>query len=945
VLAGATPAPDHPSARAEAERLVAEGRKARGQGTPEQLRAAIALWEASLPHWRAASDPRAEAEALRLIGSDLDDLGDDDLGRERLLRARALSVEAGDVRGEAEALDLLAYLESSTGRLDEAIAWSDLALERWPMAGHPEGEGVAWANRGTFHLGRGEYAEAYDAFQAALEQFAIAGVPRRAGIVYSHLGLLHDQQGDYQRAIEAHLQALRLAREAGAPNAMSLTAIGLLHHRLGEPDRALASYREALPLYDTGGARALRGLAIVRHDMGFAFAALGELQSAEESYLLALRGFQELGIASREAQTLHNLGAVLARAGREEEAEEAVGAALEVSRAAGDRRGEAYALHVSGLVSAAAGHPAPAADALRQALDAMRALGDRAGEAATLVALAEAQRDLGRLDEAVSLVDQALALRERLREGLSGLDLRATYVASYLSSYRLAVDLRIAQHERRPGEGHDRGAFEMSERGRARSLLEALPEAALAGARDADPTLVERERDLLREIHAAERRPVDPHRRGAPDEPAALARHFGEYRLLQAQAREKTPRHADWSQPRPIGLAETQALLDDDTALLEYALGEARSHLFVVTRTSLRHVELPEGARIEAAARRAHERLSARNRRALERPTAQALAELARLVLPRDAPELAGKRLLVVADGALQYVPFAALPAPRPGAGALDVGAPPLVSGHEVVHLPSASVLSVLRREQPGRSLATHRLAVIADPVFAADDPRVPASAMATRGAESDRRFQRLRFARQEAEAIAALVPEQDRLLALDFQADRAHLLAPGIAQYRWLHIATHGTVDDRHPDLSGLVLSLVDEAGRPREGLLRAHEIHRLRLGADLVVLSACETALGREVRGEGLYGLARGFLYAGAPRVVASLWSVRDEATAQLMSRFYAAMIKDGLPPSAALRRAQISLQAEPRWASPFYWAGFVLQGDWQAAGAGSVDVAPTH
>jgi CHAT domain-containing protein len=127
-------------------------------------------------------------------------------------------------------------------------------------------------------------------------------------------------------------------------------------------------------------------------------------------------------------------------------------------------------------------------------------------------------------------------------------------------------------------------------------------------------------------------------------------------------------------------------------------------------------------------------------------------------------------------------------------------------------------------------------------------------------------------------------------------------------------------------------VLSLVDEAGRPREGLLRAHEIHRLRLGADLVVLSACETALGREVRGEGLYGLARGFLYAGASRVVASLWSVRDEATAQLMSRFYAAMIREGLTPSAALRRAQASLQAEPRWASPYYWAGFVLQGDWR-------------
>lgn len=775
----------------------------------------------------------------------------------------------------------------------------------------------------------------------ALELFASVDAPRRASNVYAYLGLLHDQRGDYQRAIDAHLEALRLAREAGSPNASAVTAIGLLYHRLGEPERALASYREALPLFAASGVRGARGLAIARHDMGYAYAALGELESAEESYLQALRGFQQLKLATREVQTLHNLGAVLARAGREDEAAEAIAAALQVSREARDGRGEAYALHVSGVASAAAGRPGPAAEALRAALERMRALGDRAGEAATLEALAGAQRDLGRLEDAIVLVDQALALRERLRGGLAGLDLRATYVASYLTSYRMAVDLRLALHERRPGEGHDRAAFEASERGRARSLLEALP----AAAPDADPVLLARERELLRQIHAAERRPLDPHRRSGPGDPEELAGLFGEYRLVQAQVREKAPRHAAWSQPRPIGLAETQALLDDDTALLEYALGDERSHLFVVTRDGLRHFTLRGRADIEAAARRAHERLSARNRRALERPTAQALAELSRMVLAPAAPEIAGKRLLVVADGALQYVPFAALPAPRPGSHAIDVGAPPLVVGHEVVHLPSASVLAILRREHAGRRPALRQLAVIADPVFAADDPRVPASSAATRGLEGDRRFQRLRFARREAEAIAALVPEQERLLALDFQADRARVLAPEIAQYRWLHFATHGTVDDRHPDLSGLVLSLVDESGRPREGLLRAHEIHRLRLGADLVVLSACETALGREVRGEGLYGLARGFLYAGAPRVVASLWSVRDEATAQLMSRFYAAMIRDGLTPSAALRRAQASLQAEPRWASPYYWAGFVLQGDWQEPAGPAPAVAPAH
>jgi CHAT domain-containing protein/Tfp pilus assembly protein PilF len=916
---------------------VEAGRKARGQATPDELRAAIALWDQALPHWRAAAEPVREAETLRLIGSDLDDLGEKDEARARILRARELSAAAQDVRGEAEALDLLAFVESSIGNYEQALAWSDEALVRWPAAGEPEGEGVAWSNRGTLHLALGEHAEAFDAFQVALERFAEARAPRRASIVYAYLGLLHDQRGDYQRAIEAHLEALRLARESGAPNASALTAIGLLYHRLGEPERALASYREALPLFQAAGARGARGLAITRHDMGYAFAELGELGSAEQSYLEALRAFQDLHVPSREAQTLHNLGSVLAREGREDEAEEAIASALEVSRAAQDRRGEAYALHAAGVAAAATGHPADAARSLTAGLAQMRALGDRAGEAATLEALAGATRDLGRPEEALGLVEQALALRERLRSGLSGLDLRATYVASHLSAYRMAVDLRMQLEERQPGQGHDREAFEASERGRARSLLEALREGGLEAAPDADPVLLAREHELQREINAAERRPLDPHRRPRPEDAEELARLFGEYQLVQAQEREKTPRHADWVQPRPVALAEAQALLDDDTVLLEYALGDARSHLFVVSRSGLRHYALPDRATIEAAARRAHERLSARNRRALERPTAQSLAELSRLVLSPAAADLPHKRLLVVADGALQYVPFAALTAPSPS-GTVEVGAPPLVDGHEVVHLPSASVLAVLRRDQAGRRTPAKRLAVIADPVFAADDPRVPVAMAAnpTRGVEGGQRFQRLRFARQEAEAIASLVPEPDRLLALDFQADRAHALAPEIAQYRWLHFATHGTVDDRHPDLSGLVLSLVDEAGRPRDGLLRAGEICRLRLSADLVVLSACDTALGREVRGEGLYGLARGFLYAGAPRVIASLWSVRDEATAQLMSRFYAAMIQDGLGASAALRRAQASLRAEPRWASPYYWAGFVLQGDWQESAA---------
>lgn len=167
---------------------------------------------------------------------------------------------------------------------------------------------------------------------------------------------------------------------------------------------------------------------------------------------------------------------------------------------------------------------------------------------------------------------------------------------------------------------------------------------------------------------------------------------------------------------------------------------------------------------------------------------------------------------------------------------------------------------------------------------------------------------------------------------ALDFNANRVTATSSDLGQYRIVHFATHGLLNSEHPELSGIVLSLVDEQGRPQDGFLRLREIYNLNLPAELVVLSACRTGLGKEIKGEGLVGLTRGFMYAGAARVVASLWKVQDDATAELMKRFYLGMLKDGMRPAAALRSAQVEMWKQKRWRSPYYWAAFVLQGEWK-------------
>jgi CHAT domain-containing protein len=311
---------------------------------------------------------------------------------------------------------------------------------------------------------------------------------------------------------------------------------------------------------------------------------------------------------------------------------------------------------------------------------------------------------------------------------------------------------------------------------------------------------------------------------------------------------------------------------------------------------------------------------------------------LSRMVLGPAAAALTARRLLIVADGALHYVPFAALPDP-------DGSGQPLLARHEIVTAPSAAVVALLRRETAGRPPASKTMAVIADPVFDRQDQRLGGRAPVTAPPPGDATLAsalrsaglagglpRLPFTRREAGAILSLVPPRQSKAALDFDASRATVTDGSLAGYRFVHFATHGFLNGAQPELSGIVLSLVDPSGADTRGFLTPTDVFNLRLDADMVVLSGCRTALGQELRGEGLVGLSRGFMYAGARRVVASLWQVDDAATAELMKRFYRGILKERLAPGAALRAAQLDLMRRPRFRHPFYWAAFQLQGEWR-------------
>ena len=310
--------------------------------------------------------------------------------------------------------------------------------------------------------------------------------------------------------------------------------------------------------------------------------------------------------------------------------------------------------------------------------------------------------------------------------------------------------------------------------------------------------------------------------------------------------------------------------------------------------------------------------------------------------------ELLGtKRLVIVADGALQYIPFAALPEPGKSFSSM-----PIIVRHEIVNLPSASVIAEIRHRHDGHPKPPGMIAILADPVFDAKDERVSPTDLRTatngtlpiRSNELGRaaadlgltrngtvHLNRLIYTRNEANAVMAVIPGGKGFQALDFEASRSTAMSGILAKYRVIHFATHGLLNNKHPELSGLVLSLVDKQGKTRDGFLKLQDIYDMKLRADLVVLSGCETGLGEEINGEGLVGLTRGFMYAGASRVVASLWSISDLATATLMAEFYKSM-ENGLRPAAALRAAQIQMWKQQQWKSPYYWAAFQIQGEWR-------------
>ena len=759
-----------------------------------------------------------------------------------------------------------------------------------------------------------KYEQALNLWQSLGEKEEMAITLYGLGWSYSDLGSQgmvkfpnprHRLRWNYE-AREEHLAALRYFQQAleqmsklNNQHGQAITFAGLAWPNLylGRTDEALKNFSQASELFSSLGN--LRGEAIATYGRGWAYMLLEENENALTAFSRALALRRQVEDRRGEASTLAAISRIYSRLGRDADALKSGLAALDVYKSVNDDRGQGSTYATLGWIYNGLGRRADALAAFDSSLRLLRP-SDVTGRANTLYGIARVQNDQGHLAEALKEMNVVVETIDSLRDKGSDSDVRTYYFANVQEYYEFYIDLLMRLHKQRPNSDYAATALAASESARAREILSVLSESIQSSTQ---------------ELHKAI--------------------------------------------STPLNLQSIQGLLDEQTVLLEYFLGEQKSYAWLVSRSDMHVYQLPGSADIEIKARQLYSLLTERNHSSAEAnasrvsrieradaETDRVSIELGKMLLQPMAEHLTGKRIVNVTHGPLQLIPLGILHFTDP----LTKQTAPLLVDHEVLNLPSASILPLVRKNKEESRSSKKMIAVLADPVFSRYDSRLGDINVQRTGNErsiylptmeqnsssytpknTDSEFQRLPGTRWEAMQIASLVPKDDVMLALDFSANRDVAMSDSMARYQIIHFATHALVDDARP--ARIVLSQFDQNGKPIDGSLTLTDIYQMKLQADLVVLSACQTGLGLERRGEGLVGLTGGFMRAGASSVLVSLWPLSDRATAEFMTQFYRGLLGPRkLSPSEALREAQLNTRRNRRWSSPYFWAPFVLNGDWR-------------
>lgn len=869
---------------------------------------------AGLPAWDRSNvsakseDAISQAEALLAL-SQSQNYDNHALALRSAQKALALLQASANKEGIARAHALIGRYYFAQSDLPEATQNYENALGLWRDLDNPEEQAQILIMLGYVEVRKGEWSNSILLFTRAQSMIEGKNEPSMMGQIASGFADIFNESGLSNNALIQYQRALDYYRQTPEPidDTMTIWALGSTYYLLGNYDAALSHLQQALAgvvSNSTYAAICSEYLGRVYDSMNEFPAALQHLQSALDIYTRAVN--------PREAARVRGLMAHIYQ-----------------------QQGNLEAARLE----------------YQQALAVFRKLSDRINQSAICYAIGRLELKHGDYNAAEDYLRQSIEATENIRQLPTSRDLTAAFSGSVYERYENYIECLMLKHQAEPAKGFAARAFETSELARGRSLAAVLQATGTNTAPGVDPQLAAQERSLRQSLRAKGDYKWSLLAEVNKKEELAtldteLARLDREYKQLTETIRERYPQYEQITSPAGWNLQQIQeqVIADDQTLLLEYCLGSDNSYVWAVTRDGLRSYNLPAAKLIDDAAKKAYKLLASTPDLDRANELTLAIQELSQMVLSPIAAELTKRRIIVVADGALNYIPFQVL----------TLDNEPLVVNYEIINTPSASILGELRKEATQRRPAKV-LAAFGDPVFASsyserndttsNDQSAAVQALEIAPLQKALRdielngdnfdpsvIKSLFYAKRELANLRNAASSGETFVASGFTATRQQLLSMDLTQYAILHFATHGLLDPKRPENSGLLLSTVDRDGQAQNGFVGLQDIYGLHAPVDLVVLSACQTALGKDVRGEGLLGLTRGFMYAGASSVMASLWKVDDEATAELMRQTYTNMLRQGMTPSAALRAAQNSIRERSEWKSPYYWAGFTLQGEYR-------------
>jgi len=877
-------------------------------------------------------------------------------------KALLFAEKAKSQSAKASALFSAAEYYYARNNLTHSLDSYKNAIELWKEVKDVKQEANTLLNLAYLYLKQNEYSTGFDALNSALAKWQEVGDLRGQAFTYKAIGRFYNEINEKQKALDSFQKAEKLFADDldYAEKASLFNGIAIVYESFGEWKLAMNYRIRAFELFQKedhlyGQLATLPDLAQLSY--------LTEDFSSSENYLL--KGEK---LASKIKDNFY-LALVYEQFGnlylKKEEFEKSLAyfqKSLSSFQAKSQKRQTSRVLKKIGQIYENQNDIAAARKYFLESLELNKQVKDKFDEADTLYHLARLDHLENKEENALFSMQSSIDVTESFYTDIINSKLKSTYISNVFDRYELYINLLIKKHNKLPNENYAVQALQTAEKSRARSMLENLSLTEADFTKDASPEIVKREKEIRVLLNSKADKLTDLLSNNADKaETEKLDNEINELEHeleeIKATLKQNSPIYSAIKNPAPFDVAGFQRdILDENSLLLEFSFGKEESYLWLVGKTEINSYILPPREQIESHIEKLRESLASREMRqgeSVENYQARVSEaediykyeskQLSDKLFGQIADRLSNKRLIIVPDGKLHYFPIAALPFPN------STDNLPILLTNETIYEPSAATLALLMRNGKKISAAPKNLLVFSDPIFSNQDARIVATADIKdetrpeigllraekfRLAESLASLVRLNASQDEADAIMQIIGDSESIALSGAAATRERALDASIADYKIIHFATHGFIKEERPELSGIVLSQVDEAGQSRNGVVRLQDIYAMNLLADAVVLSACNTGIGKEVKGEGLLSLNNAFLQTGAKSVVSSLWKVEDYAARELMKNFYRELTSGTVTTAEALRRAQIKLRQNPQYKSPFYWAAFTVQGDFQTA-----------